>query len=58
MGSVPCRKSGPEGEAVRTEAETGSAMSCLGPGPEPAGLHLGGCGDIPGWAFTQSLVEP
>lgn len=40
IGFVPCKESGPDGEAVRTEAGTGSAECCLRSGPEPGVLHL------------------
>lgn len=40
---------------MRAESGTGSAKGCLGSGPEPGVLYLGGCDDIPGLAFTQSF---
>lgn len=44
IGSLSCRKSGPDGEVMRTQPGTGSAKCCLGSVPEPGVLYLGGLG--------------
>lgn len=57
IGSMPWKKSGPDGEVVRTEAGTGSAKYCLGSGPEPGVLHLGGLGTFLGGFSSSHFVS-